>query len=399
MNSELSIEAPRNVDVGAIDRELRNLWREASADTEHPVARACMLSLVVFVDAPELDHASDMAAELAVHHPSRTILVAVDPESSENSLSAEVSARCHMSFGRRQQICSEQVIIKSSGRSIEEVHGIVLPLLTSDLPSFLWWRSSKWPDGPSFKNIAASCDRVVIDSSRLSNSLADFRRLNDMVHGGQRGQNVRFSVADLNWSRMTPWRTVLAELYDVPSFRHQLGLARHFELTYSPKPGDADRSSNAERIPSTALLAAGWLASRLGWEGPHEVERSGDSLSLGFSCAGHHVELKLTPDAGSDRHPDAVENDKAQTLAGTSYGLQVETGREPLTTFSVVLSEGCIQTKIVIEGESQTPRIVGCGEVGEPDLVGEELDILGHDSTYEEAVKAGADIASAVSKA
>jgi glucose-6-phosphate dehydrogenase assembly protein OpcA len=406
MSSDLSIELPRTVDVGAIDHELRSLWREASADTAHPVARACMLSLVIFVDAPDLSATADMAAELAVHHPSRTILVAVDPDAASGGLSAEVAARCHVSFGRRQQICSEQVIIKANGRSIEEVHGVVIPLLTSDLPSFLWWRSSKWPEGPSFKNIAAGCDRVIVDSSVLTDSAASFRRLAELVVGQPRAQASRYSVADLNWSRLTPWRIALAELYDLPAYRQYLVKARRFSITYSPRlpQGAADNASNnqsvsADTIPAGALLLAGWLASRLGWGKPHPVERTGGGFSFGFTRAGHDIELVLSPSPGEGR-PGGVSatpsGDGSQITGGTVLELKIETNSDPVTSFFIGMIEGCIETKMVLEGEAQAPRIVGRSPEKDPDLVGEELDILGHDTTYEGAVSAGADIAGAI---
>ncbi|HEY6329345.1 MAG TPA: glucose-6-phosphate dehydrogenase assembly protein OpcA [Blastocatellia bacterium] len=387
MNSELNIELPRSVDVGAIHQELRNLWREASADTAHPVARSCMLNLVIFAEAADLEPVADMAAELAVHHPSRTILVAFDPDAKEASLTAEVSARCHLSFGRRQQICSEQVIVKAGGSAIDEVHAIVLPLLTSDLPSFLWWRSRRWPSGRGFLSIADASNRIILDSSMLADSPEGIRNLDGLMHGAARGYKRRFSVADLAWSRLTPWRIALAELYDLPTYRRHLDQARRFSLTYNPgSQADGHQSTGPTGIPATAMLAAGWLASRLGWGTAGTVEKSGDGYLIPFA---KDIQLFISPaDASTTTsdHPNPAHG-------GSVSELKVETAGKPASVFSIGLVDGCIQTKIVLDGGGPVSRIVGSGQTSETDLVGEELDILGYDSTYEDAVAAGASVA------
>src|SRR5215470_4458011 len=167
MQNELDIENPRRVDPSAIDRELRRMWSEASADTAHPVIRARILNLVIFAEANRLSDTSDAAAELAGRHPSRTIIVAVNAAATQSRLDAEVSARCNLSFGRRQQICSEQIVIRADGSSVEAVHGVVSPLLTSDLRTFLWWRMAGWPQGHSFEVLSDTCDRVLLDSARF----------------------------------------------------------------------------------------------------------------------------------------------------------------------------------------------------------------------------------------
>jgi len=82
MQNELDIETPRQVDPSSIDRELRKMWSQASADPAHPVIRARILNLVIFVDAPELAETSDAAAELAGRHPSRTISAALNAGAS-----------------------------------------------------------------------------------------------------------------------------------------------------------------------------------------------------------------------------------------------------------------------------------------------------------------------------
>src|SRR5215470_15567283 len=100
MPDEPDIQTPRRVDPSAIDRELRKMWSEASSDPAHPVIRARILNLVIFVDAGGLGETTEAAAELAARHPSRTIIVGMNPEAAQSRMDAEVSARCNLSFGR-----------------------------------------------------------------------------------------------------------------------------------------------------------------------------------------------------------------------------------------------------------------------------------------------------------
>jgi len=61
-------------------------------------------------------------------------------------------------------------------------------------------------------------------------------------------------VIDLAWLRTTPWRERLAASFDLPS---RLEALRHInELNIRHRDGSS----------ASALLLAGWLASRLGWE-------------------------------------------------------------------------------------------------------------------------------------
>src|SRR5690349_16598711 len=145
------IERPRRVDLSAIERELREIRRQSGADLDHPAVRASLLSLVTVAEADERDLVSDLAAEVALHHPSRTILLVIDPDAETDEVTAEVSARCHVAFGMRKQVCSEQIIIVARGKSAGELHALVAPLVTSDLPAVLWWRTSRRPEPRSFK--------------------------------------------------------------------------------------------------------------------------------------------------------------------------------------------------------------------------------------------------------
>jgi glucose-6-phosphate dehydrogenase assembly protein OpcA len=412
MQNEPDIQTPRQVDPGSIDRELRKMWSQASADTAHPVTRARILNLVIFVDAPELGETSDAAAELAAQHPSRTIVAAMNPGAADSRLSAEVSARCTLSFGRRQQICSEQIVITADGRSVDEVHGLVAPLLTSDLRTFLWWRRAGWPSGHSFEVLADHGDRILLDSARIISGSVDLQSLVSLIKKFSQKKPNALPIGDLNWTRLGVWRTSLASLYDVPAYRENLSRLARIRITYSPSepgvqvsagpqspfapsaPATGGHSAVAPALPAEPLLIAGWLLSRLGWMDPQKSaqgEGEGDyAFSFRTAASGELVLSASEPvDAGTDVARTA--NSGPQRVPRTSRGvkavseIQFECGEA--TTFSVSLKDSCLETKVTIAGQTQAGRVVACEDKPDGQLVAEELDILGRDTVYEDAIR------------
>src|SRR5262249_54971454 len=181
-----------------------------------------------------LAEAGNAAAELAAGHPSRTIIVGMNPGAAESRLEAEVSARCNISFGRRPQICSEQIVITADGRSVDDVHGLVSPLLTSDLRTFLWWRMAGWPHGHSFDVLAQHCDRILVDSGRFVPSTTQRKVLFPLIRELGHRKPAPLPIGDLNWTRLGVWRAALASLYDVPQYQDRLGRLSGITISYIP---------------------------------------------------------------------------------------------------------------------------------------------------------------------
>src|SRR5262249_22011378 len=235
------------------------------------------------------------------------IILVIDPDADVDEVTADVSARCHLSFGMRKQVCSEQIIIAASGKSAGELHALVAPLLTSDLPAVLWCRASRWPEPRSFTLLASLCSRVIVDSAILLDATSSIAGLDVLIRGLS---GVR-PVGDLLWSRLTPWRAALASLYDVPLYRRELDRLSRVVIEYSAGTRN-DASPSSLRTPHsalpaspTALLLAGWLATRLGWK-PQRAERAGDSArAIIFAGNGGEVQITLSPTQGGKREPDA----------------------------------------------------------------------------------------------
>lgn len=215
------------IDPEHIRRRLAEVWTSLGDE----VMRACALTLITVVDS---DNKADSPvaiaqtlAELMPEHPSRSIVVRLE---SEDCLEADVEAQCWMPFGQRRQICSEQIVIRCSGNTLDQVPGVVLPLIVPDLPVVVWCASREAFRSPAFPALAASAHRVLIDSFRIPEAFP------------------APGIADLSWTRLTRWRALLAQVFENKLYRGDFSTLTVYH-----------ESSR----PPAALLFAGWLNSRL----------------------------------------------------------------------------------------------------------------------------------------
>lgn len=214
------------IDPEQIRRRLTEVWTALGDE----VMRACALTLLTVVD-PESSPAAitQTLAELMPDHPSRAIVIHLDG-AAPDCLEADVEAQCWMPFGQRRQICSEQIVIRCSEATLNQVPGVVLPLIVPDLPVVVWCASRRAWRSPAFPALAASAQRVLVDSFRIPEAFS------------------APGAADLSWTRLTRWRALLAQIFANDLYRRDFSsLTVHHD---GPRP-------------PAALLFAGWLASRL----------------------------------------------------------------------------------------------------------------------------------------
>ena len=106
------------VDPDRILKDFRALWRDLAQQDPNGVLRACAMTLIVVADeAQDANIINETIASLMHEHPSRAIVVRVR-QCPEQVLEARVFAQCWMPFGRRQQICCEEVEIIASANSL-----------------------------------------------------------------------------------------------------------------------------------------------------------------------------------------------------------------------------------------------------------------------------------------
>lgn len=346
-----------------IESRLRQLWKEMAENDGGAVGpsvmRACVQNVVVYSREQSENELTQIAAEVSKQHPSRMILLL--PQSGAG-VNAWVTTICHLSGGGRKQVCNEQIVLRAGEQGFGHLPGLLRALLVPDLPVALWWRNRLDPSNQLFLDLVDSSHRVIVDSSSLvsrENGLLDLATLVEK-------ERERTAFSDLNWVRITPWRSVVSRLYDVPENRLYLNRINRVEIEVST-------DSANRHVPSQALLAASWLGSRLRWKLKSSPEITRDSYTLELLSDNRNVAIRIWL---RERGTPGIR----------SIHISVESA--PSAEFEVTITEdgSHLHTNTVLEGTKASSNVSHFDVATEAQLICNELEILQHDKVYEEAL-------------
>ncbi|MFF9775700.1 glucose-6-phosphate dehydrogenase assembly protein OpcA [Streptomyces sp. NPDC013978] len=194
-----------------------------------------MVLTMVIVTDEENAYDSIKAAEEASHeHPSRTLVVIkrharTPKDRTKSHLDAEVRVGADAGTG-------ETVVLRTYGEVSDHADSVVLPLLLPDAPVVVWWPVDA-PENPAKDPLGALAQRRITDMYAVETPLAALE---------QRVAAYTPGDTDLAWTRLTPWRSMLAAALDQAKET----------ITTAAVESEADN-------PSAELLAR-WLEARLG---------------------------------------------------------------------------------------------------------------------------------------
>ncbi len=189
---------------------------------------SAVLTLVVVTSEHDNYDALKAATDAAREHPARILSVIGREGRGEARLDAEVRTMGESGPG-------EVVILRLHGELADHADAVVLPLLLPDAPVVTWWPGIA-PDVPAEHPLGALAARRVTDAAAAAQPLAELAKRADGYRSGD---------TDLSWTRITPWRTLLAAALDEP-----------FDAVTSIVIGSEPESPSAE-------LLGGWLGWRL----------------------------------------------------------------------------------------------------------------------------------------
>jgi glucose-6-phosphate dehydrogenase assembly protein OpcA len=231
--------------AGKINTALLDARRRAGSPT-----MGMVLTLVIAADERDHYDALKAAGKAAQEHPARIIVVIRRPGRGDPRLDAEVRVGAESGPG-------ETLVLRLHGRLAEHAESVVLPLLLPDAPVVTWWPGEA-PRVPQQDPLGALSQRRVTDAAASDEPLGELAKRAEAYAPGD---------TDLAWTRLTPWRSLLAAALD----------QRHSRVTGGQVEAEPD-SAPAE-------LLALWLESRL------EVPvRRGTSNGPGITTVRLHTE-------------------------------------------------------------------------------------------------------------
>jgi glucose-6-phosphate dehydrogenase assembly protein OpcA len=335
--------------VEQIERELGQLRMN---DDGTLGLRASVLNLIVVTDEESAAEVTRSVSNIAGRYPSRAIVLISDPEEEEANLDFRLSAFCS-SRGGGAQVCAEQVTIHAEGPPAEHLESLAGPLLVSDLPVFLWYPGPFSPSSPEFAGMADLADRIILDSAAAEDCERSLREIAELLE-----EEETPAVGDLQWVQLSPWRSLVAELFSSPERAGELDRLTEIEIEHAPD-GEC-----------RALLFTGWLASTLGWRMLNS-SRTENGREVRFSGPSGEISAGMFPAS-----PDAPF--RRVRLFSEDYGFEVARSRD--------LSEA--RTAVTRDGEPLAERTVHLGTFDLGVLLGEELRYRGRDEIYERALRA-----------
>jgi glucose-6-phosphate dehydrogenase assembly protein OpcA len=191
-------------------------------------AMGMVMTLVIVVDEDGAPDAMRVARQASHEHPARVLGVILGDARGASQVNAQV--------GTGDGWTGETALIRLKGEVVRHPESVVLPLLLPDSPVSMWWPADP-PADPSLDPLGRLAQRRITDAAAV------VRGKGKAIHT----QCASYSPGntDLAWTRITPWRALLAAALD----QHRLKVSRG--------------SVTAERISPSADLLVAWLSDRL----------------------------------------------------------------------------------------------------------------------------------------
>ncbi|MDO5729703.1 MAG: glucose-6-phosphate dehydrogenase assembly protein OpcA [Actinomycetaceae bacterium] len=177
----------------------------------------------------QIDDAIEICGAASREHPCRVIIVVESPESTDDSLTAQIHYGDEIGP-------SEVIVLLPGGQTASELDTLVMPLLLADTPIVVYWPQTP-PLSPIDHPLGSIATRRITDSRSTEDAIGTLRNLARVHTNGD---------SDLSWAGVTLWRGLLAAMLDEKPRR----------------PIDHVEVVGCETHPSGYLIAV-WLRSQL----------------------------------------------------------------------------------------------------------------------------------------
>jgi glucose-6-phosphate dehydrogenase assembly protein OpcA len=262
------------------------------------------------------------------HALTATVVAIVSPASRDEAC-ATLSALSHragvrpiiISLGQHAEPPHDDVdgAVVIDGLVPKYLDNAVASLRLSSLPAIAWWRAGELSVLTALTRLV---DRVVLD---LADPAAAWALVPDLAADAP--------VSDIRWARLTRWRDLVAQFFDMPEVR----------------AGSWTRLTISGSDPFDARLMTGWLQSRL--------------------PGGREIAAQYLPVQGERLQSMELAGDRGRLTARLlPNSTCIETGAD--------LRTGRMETRVVTRGDERLPA-----------LLGQELRVRSRDLAFEDAVR------------
>lgn len=165
-----------------------------------------VLTLLILADESCQSDATAAAVTAARLHPMRIVTFVPRPQDRDTRLDAEISVGGDDGPG-------EVAVLRLRGLLAEHANSVAVPLLLPDTPVVAFWPVSA-PAVPGDDPIGRHAQRRITDAAAAPDPLLAILGRRDGYQDGD---------TDLAWSRLTPWRSLLATVFDGQVAKVQAG--------------------------------------------------------------------------------------------------------------------------------------------------------------------------------
>src|SRR5215211_137904 len=253
-----------------IEAGLRDLLKQRHADNGGYVP-ARVLNLVVVLDRQWRGEIENRLERVGRYHPSRTVMIAVEPERDQLDAWAFMVCQGNAQPGSFS-VCHEHVVVEVGQQHLRHVDTIVDPLVVSDLSTVVWAPHGHRDAVEALRRLAQV---VLLDSVEEPDPHQALDRSRQLAE--------RAYVVDLAWLRSTPWRERIAATFDPVQWRDEL------------RRISAVTVHHREDSTAAGLLLLGWLATRLGWR-PERMASGAGKIRGRVRAPRGEVALELASD-------------------------------------------------------------------------------------------------------
>ncbi len=388
--------AGKQVPTQHVADELSHLWHMSSDNvrtSQNINVRTSVLNLIICVpDVESAQRTSTLIRELSSTHIARVTILILDSDAPD-MVATWITTRSFPVISDVMRHTFEQITLMANGSAVRSIQHIVQPLIKPDLPVYLWWLNDPPSDSSLFDSLSKLSNRIIVDSSSFATPEESIRTLSTLVQAFPESR-----LSDLNWGRITPWRELVAQFFDVAEYRPYLSGIHTIEIEHAAGPfAELTRTEQGDVSPNStcALLLAGWLKTRLDWRytpaSPNAQDEHDSSIgmhiwhmarptgSLSTRVTQPSPSIHVRPRIRSDMRPGSL---CMVRMIGTVNN------KRAVFTINREDDPNHVLTSVALEQEARPQRTVSMAATHKVSaLLHDELEIISRDQLYEETLQ------------